>query len=304
MWRTDTVFQNLIFKWAFIWNPNMSVLKPMQPLYHFHRLCRLTSSQQTPASASVCLGRGCGTNSLLQRETHIMIQHQSNSSVSRHIWFPSLSSFLIHFISFDRVFLPLTCRTLSRNRSPIKGRTVLSDGPNLGGASDGDGLERLISSHVEPRGTLWAQQEDVRTINPTLDWYCFSCGGRALTSTVYLSTGTRHKRVPSFIKVWYVFKIRKGSHTLSKPSTMGSFGLICSECSWVSHQVLKTRSCVHSYYSCDSQQVSERWLPVGRGRPPCCWWPTQEPRPRCSGQHRAGWWHHSVGWVGFLARVL
>lgn len=48
----------------------------------------------------------------------------------------------------------LTCWALLRDRSSIKGRTVSGDGPNLAGSPDGDGLERLVSSHVEPRGSL------------------------------------------------------------------------------------------------------------------------------------------------------
>lgn len=50
--------------------------------------------------------------------------------------------------------LPLTCWALWRDRSPVKGRTVPGDGPNLAGSSDGDGFERLVSSHVEPRRSL------------------------------------------------------------------------------------------------------------------------------------------------------
>lgn len=79
-----------------------------------------------------------------------------------------------------KVFL-LTCRALRGDRSPVKGGTVFGNGPNLAGSPDGDGLEWLVSSHMEPRGTLKDQQQDVRTITSYLfltlcyDRHVFQC---------------------------------------------------------------------------------------------------------------------------------
>lgn len=57
----------------------------------------------------------------------------------------------------------LTCRSLGRYRTSVKGRTILGDGPHLTGRTDGDGLESLVSSYVEPGGSLSDQREDIRT---------------------------------------------------------------------------------------------------------------------------------------------
>ncbi len=80
-----------------------------------------------------------------------------------------------------------------------------------------------------------------------------------------------------------------------------------SECLRVTHQMVFNlfMGCrLHARIKHDSQQVSVRWLPVGRARLPCCWWPTEESRPRCSEQHMAGSSRRSVVWVEFLAMVL
>lgn len=74
----------------------MSGISGMQSLYHFHLQCRLMSSQQTPASASVWMGRGCGTNSLLQRETQHIILYKWKSSL-----FAAEADKLLHFFVYS-----------------------------------------------------------------------------------------------------------------------------------------------------------------------------------------------------------
>lgn len=49
---------------------------------------------------------------------------------------------------------PLTCWVLRADRAPVKGRTVFGNGPNLAGSPDGDRLERLVGSHMEPGRAL------------------------------------------------------------------------------------------------------------------------------------------------------
>lgn len=132
------------------------------------------SSQQTPASASVWTERGCGTNSLLQThnikycwsENHLSLQHQrltSFVSFTLLIFNEIVMFFDLHttvgWLLFSvpcrkPQFLPLTCWTLWRDRSPVKGRTIPGNGPNLSDSPDGDGLEGLVGSNVEPWGSL------------------------------------------------------------------------------------------------------------------------------------------------------
>jgi len=63
----------------------------------------------------------------------------------------------------DTQFLLRTCWALCRDGPSVKGGAVLGDGPHLAGGPHGDGLERLVGPHVEPRGSLSEQREDVRT---------------------------------------------------------------------------------------------------------------------------------------------
>lgn len=113
------------------------------------------------------------------------------------IFDPNLTVTWMIFSVFPRrisQFLPLTCWALWRDRPPVKGRTVPGDGPNLAGSPDRDGLERLVGSHMEPRGSLRDQNS-----------FCCSYTGsiftfiRIFTFTSmfsYLSTGIRHKGCP------------------------------------------------------------------------------------------------------------
>lgn len=108
----------------------------MQLLYHFHLQRALRSSPQTPVSASVWMGRGCDTNYLLQRA------HNRKSNRALFLTWPIA------------VLDPLTCWVLRADRTPIKGRTISGNGPNLAGSPDGDRLERLVGSHMEPGRAL------------------------------------------------------------------------------------------------------------------------------------------------------
>lgn len=59
------------------------------------------------------------------------------------------------FYTFSIAVLdPLTCWALWGDRTPVKGRTISGNGPNLAGSPDRDRLERLVGSHMEPGRTL------------------------------------------------------------------------------------------------------------------------------------------------------
>lgn len=76
---------------------------------------------------------------------------------------PTISCSEIHNPKYNRLLLlafpiavsdPLTCWVLWADRTSVKGGTVSGDGPNLAGSPDGDRLERLVGSHMEPGRTL------------------------------------------------------------------------------------------------------------------------------------------------------
>lgn len=96
-------------------------------------------------------------------------------------------------------------------------------------------------------------------------------------------------------------KIRKGLHTLSKIMKDNTVVLLCTDAMRIKKWLRLNKRCFNMFIAClcvynkrNSQQVSVRWLPVGRVRLPCCWWPTEAPRPHCSELHTAEWSHHSV----------